>query len=145
MFKLSKVSKDYSCCTYFGFKWWELILPSLTTHQPQGANWKPLVRPWLYRGIAGIPIWSAPTPRESEMRGQTTACWTAGWEGRRPRWAGKGSCPSSCYLLSAYPWRRETFILLVRSTVKLGLILDCGAGEDSWESLGLQGDPTSPS
>ena len=21
----------------------------------------------------------------------------------------------------------------------------CGAGEDSWESLGLQGDPTSPS
>ena len=23
--------------------------------------------------------------------------------------------------------------------------LFCGAGEDSWESLGLQGDPTSPS
>ena len=23
--------------------------------------------------------------------------------------------------------------------------LDCGVGEDSWESLGLQGDPTSPS
>ena len=23
--------------------------------------------------------------------------------------------------------------------------LNCGAGEDSWESLGLQGDPTSPS
>ena len=22
---------------------------------------------------------------------------------------------------------------------------NCGAGEDSWESLGLQGDPTSPS
>ena len=22
--------------------------------------------------------------------------------------------------------------------------LNCGAGEDSWESLGLQGDPTSP-
>ena len=22
---------------------------------------------------------------------------------------------------------------------------DCGVGEDSWESLGLQGDPTSPS
>ena len=28
----------------------------------------------------------------------------------------------------------------------LGLVLlDCGVGEDSWESLGLQGDPTSPS
>ena len=24
-------------------------------------------------------------------------------------------------------------------------ILNCGVGEDSWESLGLQGDPTSPS
>ena len=25
------------------------------------------------------------------------------------------------------------------------MLLDCGVGEDSWESLGLQGDPTSPS
>ena len=25
------------------------------------------------------------------------------------------------------------------------MVLNCGAGEDSWESLGLQGDPTSPS
>ena len=25
------------------------------------------------------------------------------------------------------------------------MILNCGVGEDSWESLGLQGDPTSPS
>ena len=24
-------------------------------------------------------------------------------------------------------------------------LLNCGVGEDSWESLGLQGDPTSPS
>ena len=23
-------------------------------------------------------------------------------------------------------------------------VLNCGVGEDSWESLGLQGDPTSP-
>ena len=30
------------------------------------------------------------------------------------------------------------------STKKL-MILNCGVGEDSWESLGLQGDPTSPS
>ena len=26
----------------------------------------------------------------------------------------------------------------------LSFIADCGVGEDSWESLGLQGDPTSP-
>ena len=25
------------------------------------------------------------------------------------------------------------------------MVLNCGAGEDSWESVGLQGDPTSPS
>ena len=25
------------------------------------------------------------------------------------------------------------------------MLLNCGFGEDSWESLGLQGDPTSPS
>ena len=30
------------------------------------------------------------------------------------------------------------------STKKL-MLLNCGFGEDSWESLGLQGDPTSPS
>ena len=25
------------------------------------------------------------------------------------------------------------------------MLLNCGVGEDSWESLGLKGDPTSPS
>ena len=25
------------------------------------------------------------------------------------------------------------------------MLLNCGVGEDSWESLGLQGDPTSTS
>ena len=25
------------------------------------------------------------------------------------------------------------------------MFLNCGVGEDSWEALGLQGDPTSPS
>ena len=25
------------------------------------------------------------------------------------------------------------------------MLLKCGIGEDTWESLGLQGDPTSPS
>ena len=36
-----------------------------------------------------------------------------------------------------------------RWTIKLSveelMLLNCGVGEDSWESLGLQGDPTSPS
>ena len=32
----------------------------------------------------------------------------------------------------------------VKSAEEL-MLLNCGVGEDSWESLGLQGDPTSPS
>ena len=35
------------------------------------------------------------------------------------------------------PWRRLS--------VKEWMLLNCGVGEDSWESLGLQGDLTSPS
>ena len=31
----------------------------------------------------------------------------------------------------------------IKSTEEL-MLLNCGVGEDSWESLGLQGDPTSP-
>ena len=30
-------------------------------------------------------------------------------------------------------------------SAKKSMLLNCGVGEDSWESLGLQGDPTSPS
>ena len=30
------------------------------------------------------------------------------------------------------------------SALYLTMLLNCGVGEDSWESLGLQGDPTSP-
>ena len=31
-----------------------------------------------------------------------------------------------------------------RLSAKELILLNCGVGEDSWESLGLQGDPTSP-
>ena len=34
-----------------------------------------------------------------------------------------------------------TFFIIIEEL----LLLNCGVGEDSWESLGLQGDPTSPS
>ena len=47
------------------------------------------------------------------------------------------------------------FPVVVYGCVRVGLwrklsteeliLLHCGVGEDSWESLGLQGDPTSPS
>ena len=35
--------------------------------------------------------------------------------------------------------------LLRKLSAKELMVLNCGVGEDSWESLGLQGDPTSPS
>ena len=42
----------------------------------------------------------------------------------------------SCIDVRVGLWRRL-------STEEL-MLLNCGVGEDSWESLGLQGDPTSP-
>ena len=33
----------------------------------------------------------------------------------------------------------------IKLSTKESILLKCGVGEDSWESLGLQGDPTSPS
>ena len=38
----------------------------------------------------------------------------------------------------------ESWIIKKLSPEEL-MLLNCGVGEDSWESLGLQGDPTSPS
>ena len=35
--------------------------------------------------------------------------------------------------------------LSIHINIKELMLLNCGVGEDSWESLGLQGDPTSPS
>ena len=37
----------------------------------------------------------------------------------------------------------ESWTIKKLSTEEL-MLLNCGVGEDSWESLGLQGDPTSP-
>ena len=45
------------------------------------------------------------------------------------------SCPTLCYPIDGS---------LPGSTEEL-MLLNCGVGEDSWESLGWQGDPTSPS
>ena len=42
----------------------------------------------------------------------------------------------SCMDVRVGPWRKL-------STKEL-MLLNCDVGEDSWESLGLQGDPTSP-
>ena len=41
-------------------------------------------------------------------------------------------------------YRCESWTIKKARAEKL-MLLNCGVGEDSWESLGLQGDPTSPS
>ena len=45
--------------------------------------------------------------------------------------------PVVMYGCESWLWRRLS--------AKELMLLNCGVGEDSWESLGLQGDPTSPS
>ena len=47
-------------------------------------------------------------------------------------------CTSLLSPVVMYGWERKL------STEEL-MLLNCGGGEDSWESLGLHGDPTSPS
>ena len=48
-----------------------------------------------------------------------------------------------CFQISSHVWMWELDYKEL-STKEL-MLLNCGVGEDSWESLGLQGDPTSPS
>ena len=45
---------------------------------------------------------------------------------------------------SSHVWMWELDYKKKLSTEEL-MLLNCGVGEDSWESLGLQGDPASPS
>ena len=45
---------------------------------------------------------------------------------------------------SSHVWMWKLDYKKAESTEEL-MLLNCGVGEDSWESLGLKGDPTSPS
>ena len=40
-------------------------------------------------------------------------------------------------------WKLD-FVMWRKLSAEELMLLNCGVGEDSWESLGLQGDPTSP-
>ena len=55
-------------------------------------------------------------------------------------------CPSSqgYGFSSSHVWMWYLEYKWKLSTEEL-MLLNCGVGEDSWESLGLQGDPASPS
>ena len=54
----------------------------------------------------------------------------------------KGPSSQGYGFSSGHVWMWE---LDYKESAKESMFLNCGVGEDSWESLGLQGDPTSPS
>ena len=57
--------------------------------------------------------------------------------------ADKGPSSQSYGFSSSHVWMWE--LDYKESWASKTMLLNCGVGEDSWESLGLQGDPTSPS
>ena len=60
---------------------------------------------------------------------------------QRHYFANKGRLKATVFPVVMYGYESWTIKL---STEEL-MLLHCGVGEDSWESLGLQGDPTSAS
>ena len=97
----------------------------------------------------------------SQPKDRTQACCIAGrpftvWatrEVRQPRqhikkqrhyFANKGPSSQGYGFSSDHVWTWELDYKTKLSAEEL-MLLKCGVGEDSWESLGLQGDPTSPS
>ena len=63
---------------------------------------------------------------------------------QRHYFADKGSSGQSYVFSSSHVWMWELDHIRKLSTEEM-MLLNCGVGEDSWESLGLQGDPTIPS
>ena len=63
---------------------------------------------------------------------------------QRYYFANKGPSSPSYGFSSSHVWMWELDYKKKPSAEEL-MLLNCGVGEDSWESLGLQGDPTSPS
>ena len=63
---------------------------------------------------------------------------------QRHHFANKTPCSQSYGLSSSQCMDVKVGLWRKLSAEEL-MLLTCGVGEDSWESLGLQGDPTSPS
>ena len=63
---------------------------------------------------------------------------------QRRYFANKGASSQSYGFSSSQVWMWELDYKKKLSAKEL-MLLNCGIGENSWESLRLQGDPTSPS
>ena len=64
---------------------------------------------------------------------------------QRHYFANKGLSSQSYGFSSSHVWMWELDQSLRKPSTEELMLLNCGVGEDSWESLGLQGDPTSSS
>ena len=64
---------------------------------------------------------------------------------QRYYFANKGPSSQSYGFFSSHVWMWELDYKESWAPKEELMLLNCSAGEDSWESLGLQGDPTSPS
>ena len=54
---------------------------------------------------------------------------------------------NKCKIVFKYIFIQSIFVLYIVECILTEelMLLNCGVGEESWESLGLQGDQTSPS
>ena len=66
-------------------------------------------------------------------------------EKQRYYFANKGPSNQGYGFSSSHVWMWEKAGVWRKLSAEELMLLNCGVGEDSWESLGLQGDPTSPS
>ena len=64
---------------------------------------------------------------------------------QRHYFANKGPYNQSCVFFPVVIYGCESYTIKKAERQKELMFLNCGVGEDSWESFGLQGDPTSPS
>ena len=136
--------KDIKQVNFKGNKFWILIG---RTDAEAPIFWPPDSKNWFIRkdldagkdwrregkGTTGWDGWMA-----SLMR------WTWVWTGSRSWWwTGKPGMLQSVGLWRArHDWVTE--MNWTELSTEEFMLLNCGVGEDSWDSLGLQGDPTSP-
>lgn len=127
------MSRDYSCCYLFWLH--VMLLPGLTTHQPQGATGSLWSGHSYTEETRASPITRPHPQKNQKRRGRRLADCGVGGEKAlysvQARWAGRKTCPSSvCYFLLAHPYlncKGLNFMPgdpnLVRFPVKLGFIL----------------------
>ena len=103
-------------------KHWDLYFLGLQTH----CRW--WLQPWYQKTLA---TWKKSYDQPSQHIKKL-----------RQNFANKGLSSQSDGVSSSHVWM---WVMYGKLSAEELMLLNCGVGEDSWESFGLQGDPTSPS